>query len=246
MKAIPITSVEADNLQQADFAKLRQIARDRQTPPILSDAIIEVQANNYDTRFENTIAGSGANDSLVGYTGYKVKYGQYLGDAERLGTLVHEMTHISVGKSYNNTKAFLSYAKNTTVPQIIALSDLRTKRINNLKALLAADKTFSNPQRNKITEQLNYALSQDKMENYMNIATKDKTPESIAAANNINTAIVQSNGRLNLTIVEYDTVINQIMVYMHIWDMPQNNAFYTKLRDAAQEAFNQRDTARAG
>jgi hypothetical protein len=84
------------------------------------------------------------------------------------------------------------------------------------------------------------------MENYMNIATKDKTPESRAAVNNVSTAVVQSNGRLNLTIVEYDTVINQIMVYMHIWDMPQNNAFYTKLRDAAQEAFNQRDTARAG
>jgi len=244
MKAIPITSTEAATLQQADITSLRQIARDPKTPPVLANVIREVLANTYDTRLTNTTAGSGAAHSPAGGTNYEVTYGQYLGDAERLGTLVHEMTHVSVGESYGNTKGFLSYAKDATIPEIIALSDRRTRLVNNLQAVLATDKSFSDPQRDKINGQLDYPLSQNKMGNYTSIIIKDGSHESTAAAQKLNDALVESGGRLNLTVFEYDTVINQIMVYMHIWNIPPKNAFYTQLRNAAQEAYDQREVAR--
>lgn len=240
MRAIPISPTEATNLQQADLDTLVQISLDPQTPLILANTINEVLANVANTRIEDSTAGSDASFKPENGKDYRLKYGQYLGDAERLGTLVHEMTHISVGESYGNSKAFLSYAQTATIPEIIALNDRRTQWIEDLQTLLASDLTFSNPQRDKIRQQLNYPLSSDKILNYMTVMTNNGDR---AAANKVYNVYQQIGDRLNLTMIEYDTVINQIMIYLHIWNIPQNNAFYVMLRNAAHEVYNQRINA---
>ncbi|MGP3967246.1 hypothetical protein [Streptomyces sp. 6N223] len=47
------------------------------------------------------------------------------------------------------------------------------------------------------------------------------------------------------TLVEYDTVLNQMLVYLHLWKTPEDSGLYKLLRAAAAEATAQRQAARA-
>jgi hypothetical protein len=49
---------------------------------------------------------------------------------------------------------------------------------------------------------------------------------------------------INNSLIEFDTVINQMMIYMHLWEIPQDDAFYAKLTEIAQEAYDYRAAAR--
>lgn len=40
-------------------------------------------------------------------------------------------------------------------------------------------------------------------------------------------------------------MINQMLVYLHLWETDQNHPFYVELRAAAQVAFDRRSQARA-
>lgn len=51
---------------------------------------------------------------------------------------------------------------------------------------------------------------------------------------------------MNNTVIEFDTVINQMMIYVLLRAIPENNAFYRRLRVVAQEAHDYREAARAG
>jgi hypothetical protein len=45
-------------------------------------------------------------------------------------------------------------------------------------------------------------------------------------------------------LVEYDSVMNQVLLYLHLWQIPEQNQFYTRLREIAREAFEARREAR--
>lgn len=47
----------------------------------------------------------------------------------------------------------------------------------------------------------------------------------------------------NSVLVEYDSVLNQMLIYMHIWQIPENNPFYKKLREYATGAYEERAAA---
>ncbi|MDF2718265.1 MAG: hypothetical protein K0R28_5190, partial [Paenibacillus sp.] len=38
------------------------------------------------------------------------------------------------------------------------------------------------------------------------------------------------------SVIEFDTVINQMLIYMQQWNIPQDNPFYVKLMEVATEA----------
>lgn len=42
------------------------------------------------------------------------------------------------------------------------------------------------------------------------------------------------------TVIEFDTVMNQMLIYMQQWKIPQDNAFYAKLMEVAAEAQEHR------
>jgi hypothetical protein len=46
------------------------------------------------------------------------------------------------------------------------------------------------------------------------------------------------------TLVEYDTVLNQMLIYLHMWQISQDNPFYVRLRAVAQAAYDRRSRAR--
>lgn len=48
----------------------------------------------------------------------------------------------------------------------------------------------------------------------------------------------------NSVLVEYDSVLNQMLIYMHIWQIPENDPFYKKLREFAEEAYQDRQDHR--
>jgi hypothetical protein len=47
---------------------------------------------------------------------------------------------------------------------------------------------------------------------------------------------------VNNTIIEFDTVINQMMYLMTAWKVDPENEFYKKLREIAEEAYNYRQS----
>ena len=48
------------------------------------------------------------------------------------------------------------------------------------------------------------------------------------------------------TLVEYDTVVTQLLVYLHRWGVPQTDPLYTAVAQLATELRNDRRAAAAG
>lgn len=48
--------------------------------------------------------------------------------------------------------------------------------------------------------------------------------------------------RLNIdnSVIEYDSVLNQILIYLHMWNVNRNNALYKRVRHYAYEAHKRR------
>ncbi len=44
----------------------------------------------------------------------------------------------------------------------------------------------------------------------------------------------------NSVLIEYDSVMNQLLIYMHMWQIPQVNPFYARLLVIANEAYQDR------
>ena len=246
------TTIEdiVEALQSRDIGMLEGIEGDEQAPQIIRLVIEELLANQDKVTFAETIGG--ANAQKTGEDAYKVTYGQYLGDTERLGSLVHELTHVSASESYGNTRAMLAYEQDTSVENIIRLSAERTEKAKELGRLLDEDTAFSEPQRKKLKQQIDYGQSKGKLSKYLEavdyqywVAKRSETQwEGEMPSARLLAAYRQTNGELTLAFMEYDTVINQMLVYMHVWKVPQDNAFYAQLRVYAEDSYRERKAAR--
>ena len=103
-----------------------------------------------------------------------------------------------------------------------------------------ADKTFSNEQKLLLRNKLQYPAKGAKS-NITRYLKPNIIPNNHPLVPRIKIMATQG---LNNCVIEFDTVINQMMIYMHLWKIPEDNAFYKKLRTVAQEAYNYRASAR--
>jgi hypothetical protein len=238
MRKTPQGQKELDELIEEDVDRLAAMSTDPATPKVLHKILVEIIGNRPKITYGE--GGAGATQTPGGPSDYKVTspVGLSGGSAERLSSLTHEMTHVSIGETFDNTAILLAYSQTYTDTQVRKLAAKRLEIVNDLQKLATADKTFVPRQRALINTQLGY-MKQDKMLTYVtNFEKAGKLPATDAAKLKLLAPTVPFSSLL----IEYDTVINQLLLLMHTWEIPRSNAFYKKVEKAADEAYKHRET----
>ena len=164
-------------------------------------------------------------------SGYYLRYqgDPNIPEEERLSNLVHELTHIAVDQAYG--KDLTNYSNRTTkaVPAAIFGKEVSTDTFSLMRNE-AARQTAQNLE--PVNKKLDGNLAQlDKLVSGCNF--------SPAIKKKIKDKLLYGRVRPNL---EYDTCINQIIVWWHIMDIPTSNNIYKKLETLVRDATTRRRT----
>ncbi|QMU66979.1 DUF4157 domain-containing protein [Streptacidiphilus sp. P02-A3a] len=167
------------------------------------------------------------------------------GTTELLGHLAHEMTHAAAHQSYRNTDAMLLLPANSTPAQAQRLAARRRGELNALKALFEQHKdAFSPTAQSLLDEKLSYGAAPGKVAQYARSLSAPPNPRVDEAEKARMLAWDAAVGDDSGLLVEYDTVMNQMLVYLHLWKTPADNPFYVKLRAVAAQLYRDRQEAR--
>ncbi len=232
-----------------DLSRVENIAADTATHPLLRNILNEVLANKDKIYFQET-PGIASGAVLAGQKerdrGITQKYrldmqmAQAQGSPERLSSLVHEMTHIAVQEEFGNTAIHLAFKKTATNEEVLALSRTRTEQCRALKRVLEETrKQWSPGQYRVLEEKTDYPVNASGKNTLRSYADAFKKKGELTQTE-YDRIITLSDQGANNTLIEFDTVINQMMFLMTAWNVPQNNKFYARLREVAQQAYDWR------
>ncbi len=256
-----------DELIQDDVNTLMGLLNDPNLPTITQNVLLEVLGNINDVKLQqgNPGARQAKTGENTGGKSYVVNHAldtdRKMGTSERVASLAHELTHVSSGESFGNTPAFLLFDPNMSDSDVADLVTHRLGRVAELETRYQNSPAFSAKQKDLIQSKLDYA-KESKLKKYAESyrtagqARLDGNPPLgsnkynegqyyMRLHNQVN-RIAQLVPDGNSTLIEYDTVMNQILVYMHMWNIPQSNSFYAHLRLVAQEAYDDREAGRTG
>ncbi|MGP3751154.1 hypothetical protein [Streptomyces sp. IBSNAI001] len=161
-----------------------------------------------------------------------------------LGHIAHELTHVAAHQAFGSSPVMELVQSGATDQEVAALARERQQTLAELKAALAGSAEFDDFQRDMLEEKLVYGAQPLKLELYA--STFEKAGKITAAQKERLVGWGTAAGNASGTLVEYDTVLNQMLIYLHMWRTSQDNPFYVLLRKAAQAAFDRRSRARAG
>lgn len=176
---------------------------------------------------------------------YTLKLGVANGCGKRdfLGSLLHELTHVSISESYNNTPIMLSVLYSATDKQWKQLCKKRNKTINNIKRLIQkSDRTAAIASLGSwCTSKLDYAIG-PKIGDYINLLRQMTAfPTQYARIKGL-----YDNQEIGSELVEYDTTVNQSLLWCHIFGLSEKSSVFKALLEAAEEAYLHRASARRG
>ncbi|MFF2324770.1 MULTISPECIES: hypothetical protein [unclassified Streptomyces] len=159
-----------------------------------------------------------------------------------LGHIAHELTHVAAQQAFDSSPVMELVQSGTTDAEVAKLAAERKQVLGDLRQELAENTEFNGFQERMLSEKLVYGAQPHKLESYANnFARQGKiTDEQRERLVRWGKAAGDASG----TLVEYDTVLNQMLIYLHMWETSQDNPFYVKLRAAAETAYNRRSHAR--
>jgi Domain of unknown function (DUF4157) len=265
------TGMKDNQLKNVDSLfnkRLKTISKDESAPDTTRKVLRELHSITDKVEFN---PGRGGMFLTPGLNPTKKYRGGFQFDeniAGLMGQWVHELTHANAYEVYENTEILLLHSKETTTGE---LDTLIRKRLNNTQSLLQSvkeDKSLPPALKDTLIRQLNYAMA-DKLNEYLTrrrnglksfkeilenpknsreliLDTEFKInalKESIETGENIeseNSDIV----KVSSLLVEYESVINQLLLIMHYWDIPQENISYKTLIKCAEEAYQDREKVR--
>ncbi|RPK90717.1 MULTISPECIES: hypothetical protein [Streptomyces] len=164
------------------------------------------------------------------------------GSSFMLGHVAHELTHVAAHQAFGSSPVMELVQSGATDAQVTALATERKNTLADLRQALDGDTEFSPFQQRMLVEKLGYGGQSGKLKNYADsFASAGKiTPEQQARLIAWDVAAGTASG----TLIEYDTVINQMLVYLHQWEIRRDHPFYVRLLAAARAAFDRRSQAR--
>lgn len=226
------------SLQRRDLAELNDFDGAPAETQEMMEEMVEL-ARSRVLRLVDTEAGSSAGVDPTGRADFQVVYGQNQPDDVRLGTLVHELTHVAAIQAFNNTPIMFSYPRGKTVEEIKQIQATRESNIRRL-ITLAKDSTLT-PRQLKwvVDDKLEYSLTKETgkvLQGLMPLRDTDadaKTHFDYA-----------DSGGMTQVLWEYETVLNQILVYLAHWKIPESDAFHQAVMSAATEAQEERRSAK--
>ncbi|MEU9608223.1 DUF4157 domain-containing protein [Streptomyces sp. NPDC048057] len=225
-----------------DVAKLRALKDDPTLPETTRQTLEEVLGHENLVDFKEGLPGTDKNPA--GSPEYTLKHGlvQGSGQEERLGSLAHELTHVAAGQAYDNTRLLLLFQRGLPDAEVISLAHRRNRTIHELE-VMSEQQGFTPRQVSMIDFKLRYAKG-DKLGTYAsNFRSAGKIDQRTADwARRLAAAI----GDGSSTLVEYDTVLTQLLTYLHMWKVPASNAFHARVLALAEQAQrDRRDASRA-
>ena len=252
------TQLSANSVQALIQADGQMLTAMIATAPTVTGLVINEMlavAGQANVDLVDTRVGSAAGPSD---TGHFVKWGQWCPDDIRLATYIHELTHVSTHRSYNNTPVMFSFASGKSAEEIRQIERDRTVIVRELMALVT-EEDFNGYQRHWLVEELGqhkgklpYAIDDGSM----------LVRGALSPARPLDPLTGQPNGPkppddpeytrvysglvpISQVLWEFDTVVNQCLIYMHMWQIPLDNDLYARLRDVAQDLYDARALARA-
>ncbi|MFE0422432.1 hypothetical protein, partial [Streptomyces sp. NPDC058953] len=184
-----------------------------------------------------------------------------------LGHIAHELTHVAAHQAFGSSPVMELAPTGTTVEGIRQLAKERREVLADLKKDLDGSTEFGGPgdvRRLLLDEKLGYGKQKGKLGQYAQAFWSAKTKKDAEAAEATAAGRSPEPGPRQLTeqerdrllawdkaadegsgtLVEYDTVLNQMLVYLHQWDISEDNPFYVRLKEAAEVAYDRREAAR--
>ncbi|MFE7987940.1 lonely Cys domain-containing protein [Streptomyces shenzhenensis] len=159
-----------------------------------------------------------------------------------LGHIAHEFTHVVAHQAFGSSPVMELVRSGATDAEVGSLAAERKRTLNDLKTALAGDREFSEFQQEMLQEKLVYGAQPRTLERYAH--TFERSGKITTAQKERLVGWGEAAGNASGTLVEYDTVLNQMLIYLHMWQISQNNPFYVRLRAAAQAAYERRSEAR--
>ncbi|MFD8384655.1 hypothetical protein ACFV2X_40055 [Streptomyces sp. NPDC059679] len=159
-----------------------------------------------------------------------------------LGHIAHEFTHVVAHQAFGSSPVMELVRSGATDAEVGALAAERRRTLNDLKTALAGDREFSEFQQTMLQEKLVYGAQPRTLERYA--YNFERSGKITTAQKERLVGWGKAAGDASGTLVEYDTVLNQMLIYLHMWQTSQNNPFYVRLRAAAQAAYERRSDAR--
>lgn len=233
-----------------EIQRLRDIAAAATTPQIVKDVILENLAHIGEVHLKEDKPG--ARTAKVGETDKKYVVNHALvqagGSTERLGSLMHELTHVTTGETFDNAPLFLVFTKGKEVGaagmlEIKTLAKKRNKGLLDLLAISGGDAGLSASQKAMIKIKCDYA-NKPMLTQYLG-TFKDKLGGPDAAGYK-SLKVLGDDPEINQftgTLIEYDSVINQILMYLFDWGLKPPNPTWDLVAQLATEAKQFRDAA---
>lgn len=234
-----------------EIQRLRDIAAAAATPQIVKDVILENLSHIGEVHLKEDKPG--ARTAKVGETDKKYVVNHALvqsgGSTERLGSLMHELTHVTTGETFDNAPLFLVFTKGKEVGaegllEIKTLAKKRNKGLLDLLAVSAGDPGLAASQKSMIKIKCEYA-NKPMLTQYLG-TFKDKLG-GVDAPGYKSLKVLGDDPEINQftgTLIEYDSVINQILMYLFDWGLKPPNPTWDLVAQLATEAKQFRDGAK--
>ncbi|MCY9661676.1 hypothetical protein P5G65_07635 [Paenibacillus chondroitinus] len=232
-----------EEVLQHEADQLKAIADDPDTPDITKQVLAEVLGNMGEIKMNALNPGARFTNDKEKQQGVQEKYvvnhglNAPGGSAERLGSLTHEFTHVSISEKFDNTPLFFAFDPSTSEDEVMQLVNKRHQHLDKLISTLASG-GFSQEQLSLLNMKLEYPRKGGPggVQRYITNFFQSK---KITAQEKQKAESLVNKGMDN-TVIEFDTVINQMLIYMHQWKIAMDNPFYKLLRTVAEDAYNYR------
>jgi hypothetical protein len=219
-----------ETVVRRDIDALKNLPSQRSTmPQVLKDVIQEVTQRSYvaDDMTLGLMGPSGAYNKRKGATTrFILSHGpQNLGRKFRMGSLLHEMTHLSNADFYGNSVFMFSIPAAATDADMLSRARTRKANLQSLISGFGSDNSIDEELRKEITDKLTYPIG-GKFYNvyYLKmIEMKLLTDAEKARYKKL------SEDGMDSELIEYDSVINQTALWCELAGVSQSNGNYASL-----------------
>ncbi|MFY1701233.1 hypothetical protein ACN28G_05775 [Micromonospora sp. WMMA1923] len=235
-----MTGAQKDEAVRADVLALSVIASEPGTH-VTTRIILEQLVNRADITIFDVFTPGTTLTPPPAARKYTLKNALFppMGKQERLGAFVHELTHVDAGEAYGNTALLLLCSPGLlgNGPKLKELAACRVAAIADLRALLTADKQLTAAQRSLFASKLQYVQEQATVgvyaERYYSFGKIDAaTRDRLVGVD----ALIANSG----VLVEFDTVINQLLVYLQMWKISTTTPLHARVLAIAEQQQQQR------
>lgn len=230
------TKVASDVIRR-DIEELKRIAKMETAPDIVKAVILEVTAAANVQQLDLCESSPGAkfNTTRGKIQKYTLNHAlnQSFGKKFRMGSLLHELTHVSIAETFGNTVIMLAIPSDATDNQMMDLARIRKSHLLGLITLIDKDTEFSASLKNEMKAKANYPIG-GKFGIYLG-NFRAKLGDAM-----FNRLFALNQRGLDSELIEYDTVINQMMLWCYLFNVSDTNAVYRQLRTLAQLAHDYR------